>query len=451
MTSSWPEQHTRGLSVDTTTEYRRVPPGPDEKYSGTQELLDWMGDQFTRFGDIYKASIYGTNAHVVRDPAYAEHVLRDNWRNYVKGQAIKRVAMLLGNGLMVSEGELWKTQRRLIQPAFHRDAVTALLETVAAANVHLLETWTQAANRNENVDVTADISRLVLKTTLVAIFGDDYGDVRQHFNVLSEEAVRSLEFAHKFRSLGQLVLEIAIRRRERNVTCADFLGMLMAARDRDTGQTMSDPQLVNEIMTLIVAGHETTASTLNWVWYLLSQHPEAEAKLSCELENLCSPFFSEFADLSKFTYVRQVIDETLRLYPAGWLMTRRALGDDQLGEYFVPAGTEIYISPYHIQRNPSLWDAPDQFNPDRFAPGRSQDRHPLATVPFSAGPRNCIGEFFARLEMQVHLITLASRLRLRYPDTKSPELDIGVNLRSKHNFIMTPEIKALAVSPTKID
>jgi cytochrome P450 len=427
-----------------TTGYGRVPPGPNKKFSDTEELLHWMGDQFTQFGDIYRASIYGTNVYLVRDPVYAEHVLRDNWRNYAKGQAIKRVAMLLGNGLMVSEGELWKTQRRLIQPAFHRDAITALLETVVSANAHLLETWAQIANRNENVNVTVDISRLVLKTTLVAIFGDDYCDVEHHFNVLSEEAVRSLEFAHKFRSLGQLVLKVATRRRQLHLISSDFLGLLMAACDRDTGQVMSDRQLVNEILTLIVAGHETTASTLNWVWYLLSQHPEAEAKLSCELESVLSPVFSGFAELSKFAYVRQVIDETLRLYPAGWLMTRRALADDQLGEYFVPAGTEIYISPYHIQRNPRLWKEPDQFNPDRFAPGRPQERHPLATLPFSAGPRNCIGESFARLEMQVHLITLAKGLRLHYLDAKPPELDIGVNLRSKHNFFMRPEIRAVA-------
>lgn len=427
-----------------TTGYGRVPHGPDKKYSGDQELLDWMGDQFTQFGDIYKASVYGTNVYVVRDPVYAKHVLRDNWRNYVKGQAIKRVAMLLGNGLMVSEGELWKTQRRLIQPAFHRDAITALIEIVASANVQLLETWTQAARRSEKVNVTLDISRLVLKTTLVAIFGENYCDVEEHFNVLSEEAVRSLEFAQKFRSLWQLVLKIATRRRERNQISADFLGMLMAARDRDTGEGMPDRQLVNETMTLIVAGHETTASTLNWVWYLLSQHSEAEAKLSCELDTLCSPAFSRFDELSQFTYVRQVIEETLRLYPAGWLMTRKALADDQLGEYLVPAGTEIYISPYYIQRNPSLWEEPDHFNPDRFAPGHSPDRHPLATLPFSAGPRNCIGESFARLEMQVHLITLAKRLRMHYQDAKPPELDIGVNLRSKHNFLMKPMIKSLA-------
>ena len=216
----------------------------------------------------------------------------------------------------------------------------------------------------------------------------------------------------------------------------------MEARDRDNGQVMPDRQLVNEIMTLIVAGHETTASALNWAWYLLSQHPEVEAKLSSELHRSVAEL-PNLDDLPKFIYTRQVLDEALRLYPPGWLMTRRALRDDQLGDYFVPAGTEIYISPYFIQRHPDLWEAPDRFDPDRFDPDHSQDRHPLASLPFSAGPRNCIGEFFARVEMQIHLMTIAKRLRLRYVEKALPELNAGVNLRSNQDFIMSPEIKAL--------
>ena len=220
--------------------------------------------------------------------------------------------------------------------------------------------------------------------------------------------------------------------------------MLMEARDRESGQVMPDRQLVNEIMTLIVAGHETTASTLNWTWYLLSQHPEVEEKLSKSSVIYSGARFLSLDDLPRFTYTSQVIDEMLRLYPAGWLLTRRALKDDQLGDYFVPAGTEIYISPYFIQRHPDLWEDPDRFNPDRFDPDHSQDRHPLAMLPFSAGPRNCIGEFFARIEMQIHLMTIAKQLRLRFVERRQPELDVGVNLRSKHDFIMNPELKALA-------
>ncbi len=222
--------------------------------------------------------------------------------------------------------------------------------------------------------------------------------------------------------------------------------MLMEARDRDTGQAMPDRQLVSEIMTLVVAGHETTASTLNWTWYLLSQNSEVEERLSEELNCLPRSECPEMGDLPKFTYTRQILEEALRLYPPGWLMTRKALKDDRLGEYFVPAGTEIYISPYLIQRHPALWEDPDHFNPDRFDPEQSRDRHALTILPFSAGPRKCIGDIFARVEMQIHLMTIAKQLRLRYAETRPPEFDTGVNLRSKYDFIMTPEIKRAALS-----
>ena len=197
--------------------------------------------------------------------------------------------------------------------------------------------------------------------------------------------------------------------------------------------------LIEEILTLIVAGHETTATTLNWTWYLIFQHPEVEQKLSNELPTLTP--FSEFGELPRFLYTRQVIDEAMRLYPAGWLLTRRALRDDRLGEYFVPAGTEVYVPPYFIQRHPDLWEEPDRFNPDRFRLANSRHRHRLATIPSSAGARTCIGELFARTEMQIHLMTIARYLRLRYIQSRPIQLEAGVNLRSKYDFIMYPEAK----------
>ena len=427
-----------------TTIRGRIPPGPAEKYCVTQGLSSWMGDQFERFGDIYKASIYGISVYVVRDPRYAQHVLRDNWQNYSKGQAIKRVALLLGNGLMVSEGELWKTQRRMIQPAFHRKTIGALTEVIRTSNVALLRRWEQAAHKKVSVNVTRDVSFVALEVVLISLFGVDYERIAPHFNILTEESARNLEFAQAFRSLGKIVLQLVAQRRKDEIASNDILGMLIEARDQKTGQAVPDRQLVNEIKTLIVAGHETTASTLNWTWYLLSQHPEVEEKLSSELNNLLGSQIPGLDDLPKFAYTRQVIDEALRLYPAGWLLTRRALKDDHLGDYFVPAGTEIYISPYFIHRHPNLWENPDRFDPDRFGPDHSHERHPLAMLPFSAGPRNCIGELFARVEMQIHLMTIAKQLRLRFVEKNPPELDFGVNLRSKHDFMMNPEIRALA-------
>lgn len=427
-----------------TAARERIPPGPAEKYSTTQDLLRWMGDQFARFGDTFKASVYGTSVYASRDPRHAQHVLRENCRNYVKGQAIKRIALLLGNGLMVSEGEFWKTQRRMIQPAFHRAAIDALTKVITASNVALLERWKDAAHKKVSVNVTRDVSRMVLEVLLISIFGADYEQVAPRFNILSEESARNLEFAQAFRSLEKIILELAARRRKENITATDILGVLMEARDQKSGRAMPDRQLANELKTLIVAGHETTASTLSWTWYLLSQHPEVEERLSSELSNTLASDFPNLDELPKFAYTRRVIDEALRLYPAGWLLTRKALKDDQLDDYFVPAGAEIYIPPYFIQRHPGLWEDPDRFNPDRFGPDHSQERHPLAMFPFSTGPRNCIGEVFARVEMQIHLITIARRIRLRFVETNSPELDVGVNLRSKHDFIMKPELKALA-------
>ncbi len=423
---------------------RQIPPGPPEKYDPSQDLLSWIVTHFKEYGDIYKASIYGANAYVVSDLSYVQHILRRNWENYKKGQDTKRNRLLMGNGLIVSEGELWKKQRRTMQPVFHRDSVGALVPLIRSANFALLKKWQQAAAKNETVNVTHDVSIMVLQFVLTFIFGDDYEWIAPHFQILSDESARDLQFAQTFRALAEIILQAAAKRRTQNRISGDILGMLMEARDRVTGKIMPDHQLVNEVITLIVAGHETTASVLNWTWYLLSQHAQVEQRLSGELSILSESEFPELCDLPQFGYTRQIIDEAMRLYPPIWVETRTAVKDDYLGEYFVPAGTEIYISPYLIQRHPAYWEAPDEFNPDRFSPAQSRDRHELAMLPFSVGPRSCIGEFLARIEMQIHLITVARKLRLRYVQDKPLELDIGINLRSKGDFIMSPEVKSTA-------
>jgi cytochrome P450 len=407
--------------------------------------LAWLSENFHRFGDIYGATIYGTPAYVVSRPEYAEHVLLKNWQNYTKGGAIKRIALLLGKGLMVSEGDFWINQRRMAQPAFHRKAIGALSDLITARNRGLLEQWERSAILGSPVNVTRDLSRTVLQVVLMSIFGDDYTEVSAHFSVLSDHPERSLQFADVFRPLAQIIIQLAVTRRAQNRICNDILGMLMQARDREN-RAMADLQLAREVSTLIVAGHETTASVLNWTWYLLSQHPEVEDKLGRELDAGLVEGLPPVDDLPRFAYTRQVIEEAMRLYPPGWLMTRKAINDDQIGGYRVPAGTEIYIAPYLIQRHPDLWDEPERFNPDRFDAKSSRDRPALAMLPFSAGPRNCIGEYFARIEMQYHLMIVARRLRLGYESAVAPELAAGVNLLSRHDFMMLPKLKTPAVA-----
>jgi cytochrome P450 len=422
------------------TKLGQIPPGPAESFDPSQDLLSWISDNFKQYGDIYKASMNRLDFFVVSDPHYAHHVLRDNWQNYKKGRAIKRVGLLIGNGLIVSEGELWKSQRRMIQPAFHHEAMGALANVASAANVALLKKWMRAAQEKGTVNVTRDISFMILDVALVSIFGDDYEQVAKPFSILSSEPARDLQFALAFRSLGKIVAQIAAQRRKETRVSADILGVLMEARDRDSGQVMPDGQLVAEIMTLIVAGHETTASTLNWTWYLLAGHPDAEERLSREVGSLPDGGFPELRDLPKFAWTRQVIEEAMRLYPPVWLIPRKALRDDRFRDYSIGAGTELLISPYLIQRHPTFWEAPDRFDPDRFGPERAQGLHAPAMLPFSAGPRRCIGELFARIEMQIHVMTVAKSLRLRLVGGTPVEFDALVNLRSKYDFIMAPEI-----------
>lgn len=418
-----------------------VPPGPAEKYDLSDEILPWLMRNFKQFGGIYRASMYGGNVYVVSEPQYVDHVMRENWQNYKKGQAIERVRMLLGNGLMVSEGQLWKKQRKMIQPAFHPEIAGSMLKMLADSSQRLLESWLARARNGQAINVTREVSLWVLEVVLRSIFGQDYDRVAPEFNILSSESTRNMQFAQIFRPLREVVRNLVNERRQNRNIAEDILGMLMEARDRTTGEAMPDGQLLSEIVTLVVAGHETTAGTLSWFWYLVSQHPKVEAKLAREI-SAQAPFVPDSLNaFAAFPYTRQVIEETMRLYPPGWLLTRRAIQDDQLGDYFVPAGTEVYISLYLIQRNPALWENPDIFDPDRFAPERIQNRHPLATFPFSAGPRKCVGEFLARVEMQIHIITIASHLRLHHISGDPRDLETEVNLRCKNDFLFTPQLR----------
>jgi cytochrome P450 len=433
---------------DLDSKNARVPPAAQEPYRAKDDLLEWMSRQFEIHGDIYKSSVAGLDTYVTRNVEHAHHVLVENWQNYVKGQNIDRVALLLGNGLMVSEGELWKKQRRMIQPGFNQESIAALFKVMVAVNLSLLEKWKSAAEKNESVNVTHDVSGMALEVVLRFLFGKDYDETKPHFEILTVEQTRDMAFARSFRALGKVIQEIINRRRKDSAPTQDALDVMIHARDPQGGERMADRQIIDETLTLIVAGHETTASTLAWNWYLLSQHPEVERRLANDLQTLTTSL--EFDDLAKFSYARQVIEETMRLYPAGWTVSRKALRDDWLGDYIVPAGTELHLPPYFIQRDPKLWEDPDRFNPDRFRPENAKNRHRMATIPFSAGPRNCIGTHFARFEMQIHLMIMAKHLRLEYVASRPIEMDAGINLRSKYDFIMYPKDVVPSTRPAQI-
>jgi enediyne biosynthesis protein E7 len=215
--------------------------------------------------------------------------------------------------------------------------------------------------------------------------------------------------------------------------------MLMSARDKESGAPMSERELIDEIMTLIVAGHETTASGLNWTWYLLSQHPQAEARLHAEIDAAPEVAATGLAEMEALGYTQQVINEALRLYPPGWLLSRRTIEADVLGGYTVPAGTNVLLPLYLVHRHPGFWKDPQAFSPERFAPEHEAERPRFAYMPFAAGPRHCIGETLALYEMLMHLAKVARHYRLRWVPDKPIELEAQINLRTRFPLHMRLE------------
>ncbi len=428
-----------------------LPPGPAAAFdlNTTEESFHYIPGVLAEHGDIVRVRPESRTAdsYLINHPDYVKHVLVSNHKNYIKGVGFERVKMLLGNGIIVTDGEFWHAQRKMIQPAFHRNVIAAMAGRMAASNLAALPRWQRLADAAETINITDTMSELSLEVILHAIFGDDLERLIERlghnpFSILVEHSERDLQLAVRFRGLQKLVAEIIAERRtgaETSDERPDFLAMLMAARHPRTGEPMSDAALIDEVMTLIVAGHETTATTLNWTWYLLCNHPEAEARMQTEIDAVVGDATPGIEHVGQLTYTGQVLEEALRLYPPVWLYTRKAVNADRLGPYDVAPGTDIFITPYYLHRHPDFWDAPEAFRPERFAPEAVAARHRHVHIPFSAGPRRCIGDHFAMVEMKIHLALMARRFRLRLQAAEPVELEPAVNLRSRQPLHMSIE------------
>ncbi|MFT5049287.1 MAG: cytochrome P450 [Chlamydiales bacterium] len=426
-----------------------LPPGPAAPCAIDADLESFhrMWRYFEEFGGIYRVDPPGRDrpTYLVSDPDLVQRVLVTNWRNYAKGRGFERVKMLLGNGVIVSDGEHWLEQRRMIQPAFKREIIEAMSAVVRRANEKLLPEWEHKADRGETLDITHETSVLALDVILGVIFGDDLepyrtDDGKSPFALLVDHPARDLALVVQFRALRELVHELIAKRRCEDVHRTDFLSLFMDARSKTDRQAMADEDLIDEIMTLIVAGHETTAATTNWIWFLLAQDPRVEAELHAELDPLAGDEPPSFASLDQMPYAKRVMFETLRLYPPVWLFTRKALGADELGGYRVDAGTDIFLSPYVVHRHPEFWgDDAQVFRPERFTPDGVNPIHEFAYFPFSMGARRCTGDLFAKVEALTHIGWMAPRFRLSYVPDRELELEPAVNLRTKHGIRMRIE------------
>jgi cytochrome P450 len=415
----------------------KLPPEAELQFDvgSTDDSLERMIELFARHGDTYRVFVPARRSYtyVIHHPDDVKRVLVSNHRNYTKGVGLDRVKILLGKGIMTSEGELWKRQRYMMQPLFHRRVITGFAEVIAQANERFLERWDGLARRGEPVNLTDEMSELTLAIVLRSIFGIDLDRLTEElganpFEVVAREPARDLQFAFKFRSLTKLVARLIERRRAESTEHFDYVAMLMSARDKESGEPMGERQLIDEIMTLIVAGHDQ-----------LSQHPAAEARLHAEVDAVPQMAAPSLAQMEALAYTQQVINEALRLYPPGWLLSRRTIEADVLGGFPLPPGTNVLLPLYLLHRHPRFWKEPDRFWPERFDAEHEAERPRFAYMPFAAGPRHCIGETLALYEMLMHLYKVARRYRLAYLPDKPLELEAQINLRTRYPLHMRLE------------
>jgi cytochrome P450 len=418
-------------------------PGPSGalKLDTGEETFDSLPRLAETYGDLVRVTCPERRhpQYLLCHPRLIRQVLVNNHKNYVKGVGFERVEMLLGTGIIVSDGAHWRRQRTMIQPAFGRKHMARYFEMIRQVTLELATDWGRRAGQPGSLDVTRAMSEYALEVILRAIFSEDFEALiasagENPFAFLTDDMTRDLTVAMKFRQLLSRVQALIDERRSSGRRPFDLLSMMLDARASRTGEPMSDRELRDEVATMIIAGHETSAGTLNFAWRLLGEHPEMAEHLVAEATRVSPDGMLNWEQLAELEFTRQVILETLRLYPPVWLFTRRALGEDRLGPYRIEAGAHLFLSPWLIQRSPRFWDAPEDFVPERFSETGLARQEPDAFFPFSAGPRRCIGEFFSLVEMQTHLAILCPRFRL-LPETPGPvSLDPGINLRSRDHL-----------------
>ena len=412
-----------------------------------------------QFGDVVRMKGLWT-AYQFSHPRDIEHILQTNHRNYHKSKFYAEGRSSVGNGLLLSEGDFWRRQRRLAQPAFHRQRIAGFAKVMADATEAMLEEWRPSARRGEPLNISAEMMRLTLSIVGSALFSTDLSrdtdTIGRSLAVAREHLIRRMwqpvrlpisiptrrnrNYLRAIRAADAVIYGMIAERRRRPADAADtddLLTMLMRARDEETGEAMSDKQLRDEAMTIMVAGHETTALALSWAWYLLSQHAEVERKLHAELAATLDGRAPTFEDIPELKYTTMIIEEAMRLYPPAWVIARRAVNDDCVGGYRIEANSEVILLPYVTHRHPDFWENAEEFEPARFSPERSEGRPRYAYFPFGGGPRQCIGNNFAMMEATLVLATVAQKYRLRLVPGHPVEPEPSVTLHARHGIKMT--------------
>jgi cytochrome P450 len=421
-----------------------------------RDPLTFFTEAVRQHGDVIRLAIGGSYSYLVAHPDQIKQILQDEYQHYGKDPRVNKLRILLGDGLFTSEGQTWLSQRRLMQPAFHRQHLAALAGCMVESTAVTVDRWQNTATQQTPLDVVHEMMLLTQRIAVSTLFGVDISDRSERVVLAVEQVMRELggftksllptfiptprriRFRQALHTLDTVVYQIIDERHRSGVERADLLALLLNARDAETGAGMSDQQLRDEVMTLFVSGHETTTTTLAWAWYLLAQHPAIEATLHAELDRALGGRTPTVEDLSNLPYTRMIIDEVLRLYPASWLTSRQARVAGVLGGYAIPVRSIVFISSYVTHRHPAFWEQPDVFDPERFRPEPAAKRPRFAYFPFGGGPRLCIGNQFALMEAQIALAMIAQRYMLRLAPNQVVKPHPGLTLRPK-GLMMTAQ------------
>ncbi|MBE9127602.1 MULTISPECIES: cytochrome P450 [unclassified Coleofasciculus] len=402
------------------------------------------------YGGIVPLRLGLTQACLISNPDYIEEVLK-NQDTFIKSRGFRALRSLLGEGLLTSEGETWFRQRRLVQPVFHQKRIAGYGEVMVAYAEGLLDSWQDGETR----DVHDDMMRLTLNIVMKTIFNQDVteGDaknVAQALDVAMDwfESKRkqnflflewfprpeNIRYRNAIQKMDETIYSLINQRRNSTEEVGDLLSMLMQARDEEDNSQMSDKQLRDEVATLMLAGHETTANALSWTWMLLSQHPEVQAKLQDELQAVLGGRSPTIADLPHLQYTSRVIKESMRLYPPVALLGREAVKDCEIGGYGVPEGCLILISQWVMHRDSHYFEEAEVFKPERWANDLEKQLPRGVYIPFGDGPRICIGKGFALMEATLLLATIAQTYQLELVPNHPIELQPSITLRPEQGI-----------------
>lgn len=439
-TMTYPPGPKGHLLVGSLPEFRRRP-------------LEFMTECVRLYGDVVYMRIVDRDVYLLNRPDLIEDVLVTNNRNFIKPQLLKDAGEVLGNGLLTSDGEFWLRQRRLAQPAFHRDRIASYATLMTGFTREMLDRW----HDGETLDVHEEMMALTLNIVAQALFGADVSDKTEEVGAALEVSLqrfvdrlgfmrlfdplplpRNVRFREKKRVLDRIIYDIVESRRRSDEDRGDLLSMLLHAQDED-GSRMTDEQLRDEVVTLFLAGHETTAVSLVWTWHLLSDHPEVVRRLESELDEVLGDRMPTLEDIPRLPYTEMVIKESMRLYPPAWRVGREALEDCEVGGYPIPKGAQVVMSQWLMHRDGRYFDEPLRFRPERWEGDLAKRIPKFAYFPFGGGPRRCIGDSFAMMEATLLLAGIAREYRLHRVPDQTIDLWPSITLRPRHGMKMTLE------------